>query len=223
MITGVVAENGQMSKVMLPDRSVVWLNSGSEIRYDNYYGVKNRKIQLLGEAYFDISRNELLPVVVDCRELQIKVTGTKFNVHAFPGGEQINVVLEEGSVDLLKGGNSDFRYSLTPGQMATFDSPSKKMTFSRVNTSKFTSWKEGIVNIYDLPLDEVVLRLKMRYNQEFVVDENVMHYHYTFTIKNESLQDVIALIEKITPVKAEQTGSVIIFRPDKTRMKKMMK
>jgi hypothetical protein len=63
----------------------------------------------------------------------------------------------------------------------------------------------------------------MRYNQEFVVDETVRHYHYTFTIKNESLQDVIALIEKITPVRAEQTGSVIIFRPDKKKMTKMVK
>jgi ferric-dicitrate binding protein FerR (iron transport regulator) len=223
LVTTIVAENGQMSKVMLPDLSVVWLNSASEIRYDNQYGVKNRKISLQGEAYFDISKDESLPVVVDCNELQVKVTGTKFNVNAFPGSEQISVVLEEGSVDILKDEIPGFRYSLISGQMATFDISGKKMTVGQVNTSKFTSWKEGIVNIYELPLDEVVTRLNMRYNQQFVVDDEVRHYHYTFTIKNESLQEVIALIEKITPVRAEQTGSVIVFRQDKAKMRKMVK
>jgi len=222
-LTRVIADNGQISKVMLPDSSVVWLNSGSALTYSNSFAVKNRDVQLLGEAYFEVNHNKKLPFVVNCQALQVKVTGTKFDVSAYPGKDRVNVILEEGSVQLMKKNNAGFSYTLKPGELAEYDISNEKLSVSEINTYKYTAWKEGIIHVYDQTLEEVIEQLRIRYNQEFMVSDDVKHYHYTFTIKNEPLQEIIGLIEKITPVKAEQNGSVITFKSDKKKLNSMNK
>jgi transmembrane sensor len=220
-LTRVIADYGQISKVMLPDSSVVWLNSGSTITYGNSFADKNRDLQLTGEAYFEVAKNKKLPLIVHCNSLQIKVTGTKFDVNSYPGQDRINVILEEGTVQLLKQNNGSFQYNLNPGELAEFNISSEKLSVSEINTYKYTAWKEGIIHVYNQTLAEVSERLKTRYNQEIKISADVKLYHYTFSIKNEPLQEIISLIEKITPVKAEQNGSVITFKPDYKRIKKI--
>jgi transmembrane sensor len=58
-----MAENGQISKVELPDGSLVWLNAGSKMTYNNFFSAENRKVTLTGEAYFDVTKNEKLPLL----------------------------------------------------------------------------------------------------------------------------------------------------------------
>lgn len=222
LYTSVVAENGQISKVELPDGSLVWLNSGSKITYNNLFAKGNRNIQLTGEAYFNVSHNEHLPLVVSCGELKVKVLGTKFNVNAYNNHEHINIVLEKGSIELSDCNIESFNFRLHPGERAKFDKELRKISVSNVNTLKFTSWKDGIINIYDQSLEQVVKRLEMRYNQKFKVDEEVKGLRYTFTIKNESLGEIVKLMEKITPVKAFQKDDLIVFEMDKDKMRKSM-
>ena len=219
--TTVMAENGHISKVELPDGSEVWLNSGSKISYNNSFASNNRNVNLTGEAFFHVTKNEDIPLIVSSGELQVKVLGTKFNVSAYPEISDISVVLESGSVELLNVNMESFHYKLTPGERAVFDQTNRKMQVSNVNTSKFTSWKEGIVNIYDQTLEEVVERLETRYNQKFIVDDEVKKYRYTFTIKNESLDEIIQLMEKITPVKAVQKNDTILFNSDKNKKRRV--
>ena len=215
--TSVMAENGQISKVELPDGSLVWLNSGSEITYSNFFASNNRNIKLVGEAYFQVTKNEDIPLVVNSGDLQVKVLGTQFNVAAYPDASHIDVVLEEGSVELLNREVESFSYILKPGERAIFDKYDRKLVLSNVNTSKFTSWKEGIINIYDQSLEELTKRLETRYNQEFEFDDDVKNFHYTFTIKNESLDEIIKLMKKITPIKATQKQDTISFKLDKNK------
>lgn len=215
--TSVIAENGQISKVELPDGSLVWLNSGSEIIYSNFFASNNRNIKLIGEAYFHVTKNRELPLVVNCDDLQVKVLGTQFNVAAYPNNNFVDVVLEKGSVELWNKKVESFHFKLKPGERAIFDKSEQELAISCVNTSKFTSWKEGIMNIYDQPLVNLVERLETRYNQEFVLDDEVKDFRYTFTIENESLDEIIKLMEKITPLKAIQKQDTILLKLDKKR------
>lgn len=219
--TNVFADNGHISKVELPDGSWVWLNSGSKISYSNLFASKNRNISLTGEAYFQVTKNKDLPLVVTSGELQVKVLGTKFNVTAYPENNEVAVVLERGSVELLNPNVESFQLILKPGERAVFNKSNMDLQVSNVNTAKFTSWKEGILNIYDQSLEEVVERLETRYNQKFILDDEVKNYRYTFTIKNESLDEIIQLMEKITPVKAEQEKDTILFKTDKNRKRRV--
>ena len=86
------------------------------------------------------------------------------------------------------------------------------MVLSTVNTGLFTSWKDGIINIYNMPLSELVIKLEKRYNQKFEVDNEIKNLPYTFTIKNEKLSNILSLMEKITPVDVVQSGNVIELR-----------
>lgn len=219
--TSVMAEKGQISKVQLPDGSLVWLNAGSQITYNNFFSAENRKVNLTGEAYFDVTKNEKLPLVVDCNGLQVKVLGTRFNLNAYETGKTAEVVLEEGAVELINTITNDDFYRMKPGERVKVDLQTSQYSAGLVNTTRYTSWRQGIINIYDLSIEDLVKRLEKRYNQQFDLAPDVKDFRYTFTIENEPLEDVLKLMERITPVKVEQTDETIKIELDKKKIKEV--
>lgn len=217
--TSVMAENGQISKVQLPDGSLVWLNAGSKMTYNNFFSAENRKVTLTGEAYFDVTKNEKLPLVVDCNGLQVKVLGTRFNVNAYDAGTTAEVVLEEGAVELINSTINHNFYRMNPGERVNINLETSQYTAGMVNTARYTSWREGIVNIYDLSIEDLVRRLEKRYNQKFELTPGVKELRYTFTIENEPLEDVLKLMERITPVIVKQTNDIIKIDIDKKKLR----
>lgn len=217
--TTVSADYGQISKVLLPDSSVVWVNSGSTIKYNNHFSASNRDIELVGEAFFKVKHNADLPLVVSSSGLQVKVLGTEFSVSDYPEETNIQVVLEKGKVELSSAADVTFKKEMKPGELASFDKTMKKLSVGNVNTNLYTSWKDGMINIYNLPLSELVIKLEKRYNQKFEVDDAIKSMPYTFTIKNEDLSSVLRLMEKITPVIAIQDKNVIKLKHNKTKLK----
>lgn len=213
--TTVAADFGQISKVVLPDSTVIWINSGSTIKYNNQFSASNRDIELIGEAFFKVHKNKYLPLVVASEDLRVKVLGTEFSVAAYPEEKNIQVVLEKGKVELSSTTQSNLNLEMKPGELANFNKAKKEMVLSTVNTGLFTSWKDGLINVYNLPLSEVVLKLEKRYNQKFLVDKAIQSLHYTFTIKNENLNSILSLMEKITPVEVIQHENVIELRHNK--------
>lgn len=215
----VKADAGQIANVVLPDQTEVWLNSGSHIRYNNEFASSNREIELVGEAYFSVTKNKNLPLVVSGSPVQVKVLGTKFNVSAYPEDNYFNVILEEGKVVLNSDRYKNFAKELHPNELAVFNKKTKTLSVKKVNVEHYTSWKDGMINIHNLPLEEVVVKLSKRYNQQFKVDEKVKQIRYTYTIKNEPLSDVLQLMETITPVDAVQEGDVISLKYNRQKDK----
>lgn len=217
--TTVAADLGQISKVVLPDSSVIWINSGSSIRYNNQFSETNRDIDLIGEAFFKVQKNTALPLIVNSYDLRVKVLGTEFSVMAYPEERNIQVVLEKGKVELTATSDSHFKQEMKPGEMASFDKKKKELSVSIVNTILYTSWKDGLINVYNLPLNEVVIKLEKRYNQQFMIDDEIKNLPYTFTIKNENLNSILSLMEQITPVDAIQHDNVIELKNKRKPMK----
>jgi len=217
--TNIIAQGGQVSRIELPDGSRVWINSGSTLSYNNDFSVHNRNITLVGEAYFDVAQDEALPLIVNCNGLQVKALGTKFNASAYVEDSSIDVVLEEGSVALSPPGEESYKYQLNPGELGSYKKEIRELTVARINTKKYTAWREGMISIFDQTLEKVAQRLEKRYDQKFEVDQEVKDFRYTFTIKDESLDKIIGLIERITPVKAIQHEDVIRFEKAKSKKK----
>lgn len=219
--TSVSADNGQISKVLLPDSSVIWINSGSTIKYNNRFSTSNRDIELVGEAFFKVHKNKQLPLIVNSQNLNVEVLGTEFSVISYPEEALIQVVLEEGKVELSSDLNKSFSQEMKPGEMAIFDKKKNTLSLMTVNTELYTSWKDGTINVYNLPLSELVIKLERRFNQKFLVDEAIKDMPYTFTIKNEDLHSVLHVMERITPIDAIQKGNVIELKYNKSKKLKL--
>ena len=99
-----IAANGQKSTISLPDGTKVMLNSGSSLRYASDFNVKNRDIELNGEAYFEVARNEKIPLIVSAKQMKVEALGTKFNVRAYSSEPEIVTTLVEGCVKATAGG-----------------------------------------------------------------------------------------------------------------------
>ncbi|WP_423127199.1 FecR family protein [Gaoshiqia sp. Z1-71] len=217
--TMVKAEPGQIANVVLPDQTQVWLNSGSYIRYSNQYASTNRNIELVGEAFFEVTKNKELPLTVKGSVIDVKVMGTKFNVSAYPDDNYFYVALEEGKVELSSDQLKNFRYEMMPNDFASFNKETHAMDLKKVNVDLYTSWKDGMINIYNLPLEEVIVKLSKRYNQKFQVDNELKQLRYTYTIKNEALSDILTLMETITPIDVVQKGDLIHLKYNKQKMR----
>ncbi|HAZ02601.1 MAG: hypothetical protein A2W90_16175 [Bacteroidetes bacterium GWF2_42_66] len=217
IITTIRAEKGQIANVVLPDSTEIWLNSGSILKYNNNFSLTNRDVELVGEAFFSVTKNKKLPMVVKGSKIEVKVLGTRFNVSAYPEDNLFNVTLEEGEIELMSSGSKNFSKFMSPGELASFDKKSNDLNIKTVNTDMYTSWKNGIINIYNLPLEEVIVKLSKRYNQKFEIDSELKSLRYTYVIKNEPLSEVLQIMETITPIKVSQEGDIIKLKYSEVR------
>ena len=201
--TTVIADKEQISKIVLPDSTVVWINSESKITYNSKFSVNNRNIELVGQAYFHAAKNKKIPLVVSAGELEVNVLGTKFDVCAFPENGNIRVILESGKVHLNSKNKKSFDYELSPGEMATYYPSNNKVVTKKVESQWYTSWKEGILIFKEDPMSVVISALQHRYNIDIEV-KNPEIYNSVFNAKigNEPLDKVLRSIEFSCSLKA---------------------
>ena len=108
----VVTAFGQKSSVTLPDGTRIWLNSGSRVSYSSAFNSRSRTVNLEGEAYFSVARNEQLPFVVQADGMSVTALGTKFNVKAYANEEEVVATLVEGRIRTDAGDES---WTSSPG------------------------------------------------------------------------------------------------------------
>ncbi|MCL3782660.1 FecR family protein [Prolixibacteraceae bacterium JC049] len=201
--TKVVADNGQISKVILPDSSIVWLNAGSTLTYNNRFANDNRTLQLNGQAYLNVTKDTNIPLIVDCRSLKVKVVGTKFDVSAYAENNQINVSLEEGCVELLDPVHEKIHYRMQPGEVATFDTKHKHIKVKIANIQDVTNWKRGHLFFLDAHLEEVVAALQRKFNIDIKVQNPALRMiKFNAKFNEESLEEIIKYIEFACKAKA---------------------
>ncbi|HBL75017.1 MAG: hypothetical protein A2W90_07520 [Bacteroidetes bacterium GWF2_42_66] len=204
---------GQVSGMTLPDGSEVWINAGTKLRYNNQYGISNRDIKVEGEAFFSVTKDKKTPFIVDMGSLKVEVTGTRFGVSNYNDSGTMEVVLEEGSVN-IRSENNKLLEQLAPEEMARFNKKEMTIEKLKVNPVHYTSWRNGTMHIFELPLEQLILKFEKRFNQKFEADQQVKSIPFTFSIEGESLSEVLHLMEKIAPVNAVQEGETIQFKYD---------
>ncbi len=165
----VVIPYGNHSKILLSDGTKVWLNAGSRLIYPSRFVDKTREVFLIGEAFFDVSKNEKQPFIVKTPDIQIKVLGTQFNMSAYPDDNIVQTVLIEGSVEvgLLNSGIFDRDVQLEPGQLANFNKQNKNTNVYNVDTDYYISWKQGYLSFYNSDLSRVVKKLERYFDVRF--------------------------------------------------------
>jgi transmembrane sensor len=124
-INEIKVANGSKSKIELPDGSQVWINSGSNLKYDNFSNGSLREVTLDGEAYFDVKRNPSKPFIVHTNGIDIRVLGTAFNVKAYHDENAIEATLIHGSIEV-----SNLREPNAPKVLLK---PHEKLVFNKIN------------------------------------------------------------------------------------------
>ncbi len=107
---------GSKSKVELPDGSVVWLNAGSTLTYDKDFGKENRAVTLIGEGFFDVTKNKEKPFIISTESISIKVLGTVFNVKAYKEDKQTETSLIHGSIEVTIKNRPNDKIILSPSE-----------------------------------------------------------------------------------------------------------
>ena len=194
------APDGARVEFFLPDSSKGWLNSGSKLKYPTVFN-KHRKVDLIGEAYFEVKHLNHSDFIVNVADLDIKVLGTKFNVSAYSGDPCTNVVLAEGKVE-INGKSGVFNHILSPNEKISFNNELRTLNVTAVDANRFTAWKDGFLIIEDEPLGQVAGRIERWYNAEIIIqDEALKNYRFKATFKDEPLEEVLRLIALTTPIK----------------------
>lgn len=112
----VITGSGKRDKLVLPDGTQVWLNAESKIEYGADFGKTNRAVTLTGEAYFDVTKNKELPFTIQTKKIHIKVTGTAFNVKAYPGEKVSETSIIRGRVEVTVNARPKELYVLKPNE-----------------------------------------------------------------------------------------------------------
>lgn len=205
MMEKVVANPGSRVHFTLPDRTEVWLNSGSSLEFPisiNHQEI--RKVKLTGQGYFNVSHDESHPFVIEADGMNIKALGTSFDVSGYVEDNQISSTLENGSIALMNQNGLEVA-RLHPGQRAILDKTTRLITVRNVETQFSTSWKDGKLIFRKTPLSEVTKQMERWFNCKIHVDPRLtnMGLIYTATIQDETLGEVIKMIEISTSVKTK--------------------
>lgn len=157
----VMAQKGERKEVLLSDGTVVTLNAGSRLIYPEVFKGKERTVQLEGEAFFDVARDEHKPFSVFTESLHTTVLGTSFNVSAYKG-EENTVTVMTGKVQITSAINRDNSVMLTPDQQA-YLLQDGTLSVKVVNGVDYLAWNDGIIYLKDATLTAVAGRLERKY------------------------------------------------------------
>jgi len=195
----VKASYGSQTRVELTDGTVVYLNSGSSLRYPGTFsGMKTRNVELTGEGHFEVAKNSEQPFIVDIHKIQIKVLGTTFNVDAYSNNSSFTIALVEGSIQLQQkiGNEVADLMQMKPNQVAFYNQTENKLTWkTEDDLNKYTAWTDGQIVLSNDPINMVIQKLENWYNVDIeLIDRRLEKYRFTGTFIDEPLEQVLSIL-----------------------------
>ncbi len=191
---------GSRTKFKLPDGSVGWLNSGSMIKYPINFK-KDRKVEVSGEAWFDVVHLNTSAFRVITPYFNVKVVGTQFNVIAYENESTAEVILERGKV-LLLDKVDHVEGELEPDQQMVFNKMTKELVKSHIDSKSYTSWKDGFLVFKNVPMSEIARRLERKYNTEIILHgDSLKSSIFRATFLDENIDEICKMLSTVAPIK----------------------
>ncbi len=194
--------------VTLSDGTVVYLNSGSELRYPVAFGAERRDVFLSGEGYFEVAKDAERPFFVNADKLKIRVYGTSFNVNTY-NIANVETVLVEGKIG-IQGNNAE--YTVKPGQLALYNREKGTMEIRDVDVRPYVAWKEHEFMFDNESLEEIMNTLSLWYDVDvFFQTASLKQLHFTGHLgRYEEVSHILDAISGVTQVKFSVKGRTII-------------
>jgi len=215
----VIISYGKKSMIVLSDGTKVWLNAGSQLIYPAVFYGKIRQVTLIGEAFFDVTKNPQNPFLVRASDVSVQVLGTRFDVSAYPDDKIVQTVLEEGKVNLKYSEKGilgrEYVVEMHPNQMVEFDKTSGESSSKLVDVSKYVSWKDGMLEFEKVDLGRALMQVERFYNVKIhLSDPEIGTYKLSgkLDLKDEP-EEVLNVIKLTVPIdwQKKSNGDFVII------------
>lgn len=198
---------GEKTQLTLPDGTKVWLNAETTLKFPAGNYMEDRRMQLSGEGYFEVEKNEDVPFVVQTSDYDVIVRGTSFNIMAYEDFKRVETSLLSGSVEIrnIEGAAPDRRLKLKPGQKLIFDKEENRVTVKNTDLDGEVAWKDNLFMFSDVRFEELCRRLERWYDVDITLaDQELRKIRYTGNFKNEeTIWQVLDVIKITTPIRYE--------------------
>ena len=185
---------GGQYTIILPDGSQVWLNAASSITYPTFFSDSERRVELTGEAYFEIAHNAKKPFKVTFNGLEVKVLGTHFNINSYKEEKTSNTTLIEGSVSISKG---DANVILKSGDQAQVGNSDKITVIDNVDVNNILAWKNGYFSFDKSDLKLIMRQISRWYDVDISFEgELPKRVFYGKINRNSNISDVLKILHE---------------------------
>ncbi|OQP56095.1 hypothetical protein A4H97_20070 [Niastella yeongjuensis] len=199
---------GQMYPVKLSDGSAVWLNSSSSIRFPVAFNEQERRVEITGEAYFEVAHNDKKPFRVSVNGVDVQVVGTVFNINSYNDEEAMRTTLLQGSVKLTKGRQ---QVMIKPGEQAAVHDNTIKVN-TGVNVNKEIAWKNGLFYFKNENLKAIMRQISRWYDVDVVYEGKISNDEISGKIyRTANLSEVLKLLN-VLDVQYKIEGKKLIIK-----------
>ena len=212
----IYTNKGTKGEVILPDSSVVKLNSDSKIIFPNKFHGSTREVFITGEAFFKVKSNPDTPMVVSTNKgVMVKVLGTEFNLRAYDNESITRTTLYSGKVDVLAKkdeGEPVVLAALKPSESYVTREKERALKVLNADTLKISAWCKGLLVFDNCPMDQVIKELERWHGAHITVkSESVYQYYFTAKFKQVSLVQVLESIQFCTGIKYTVDGNNVVL------------
>ena len=204
---------GKIDSLTLADGSRIVLNGGSSLNYPKRFRGAERMVELQGEGFFDIHSDPSHPFLVECDDIKIKVTGTKFNLKSYGVDRSIVAELISGSIQAIHTTTARV-VNVVPGERVVYNRETKTFEKERFNTSELFDWMHDRYRFHDTPFVEVVKSLERGFGKTFIVEcDALKRVRITANFVNvETLEEIMTVLEKATDIRYTISDDVITIQ-----------
>lgn len=202
-------KKGEIKTVTLTDGTIVHLNPETQIIFPEKFKKTRRKVQLNGEAYFNVAKDSTRPFIIELQKSAIEVLGTSFNVKSYTNENNVDVILEEGSIAFKPQNASSSK--LIAGETINYNKHSGVVQKSKLSQKiAYLKGKDNVIIFNNNNLQTVLNTLNRWYDVSFIVKDSVAHkLSYTTFFKNASLQEVLLELETISPIRFKKKDNLL--------------
>lgn len=209
----VITHAGERRYVMLPDSSEVWLNGNSTLRYPEFFAQhKLRKIELEGEAYFDVKKDVQRPFTVYNDALTVCVLGTSFNFSSYLAEEQAEVTLLEGCVEVV-GNQGEGMITINPNQRVVLDKLTHRMLVSEVYAPLAIAWHNDRIPFKQMRIEDIMKVLETHYEVDIEMGKKLYNNDtYTGEIYcSHTIDSVLKDLSYTIPFRYTRRGKKVVL------------
>jgi transmembrane sensor len=210
---------GGQYRLVLPDGSKVWLNAISSIRYPTAFAGKERIVEITGEAYFEVTKDETKPFKVlvknqqaepgvDYNDLQITVLGTHFNVNAYNDEPAIKTTLVEGSVKVTRKEQS---IVIKPGEQTQLNNSGILKVVHNANVDEAVAWRNGLFEFQDADLQSILRQVMRWYDVDVDYQVNIPERYFTAIISRDKTLTGVLEILKLSDIDYKLEGKKLVI------------